>query len=1657
MATITPKPDILDKWHLTGSRWMRTLFEGLERVPRGGTVTLALGNLDWIHLFEWTSTAALIASRLLSRNIDLNIDLTPQDGSRDMTAVGEFLDGVRTLAAFSEISDAAATITSPPLTGRRHTRMPTVLMGLMRIRSESDALQYLDQKRIDGWRAAMALRFPDAPLLEHEALWRLLCFELTSNIAEHAGDYGYLSAHIIQPKAYLPAFDFAHTFRERHEGPFLNLCVADSGRGLIASLEAAYRTRHGLPATASIVPTDVVAFAFHEIGSRKDFLTSWVSDRHALSRCLRLVEQYGGVLRIRSAGLEFHYDLSTSAPTRRHSGFGYTPTAPPIEWAQGVPGTHIQVLLPLKPRVASPKVSPLRRALPSAYSIEEGYPVGHYVPLSCYFSDADALSSEAFVDACRELTRILLAGRPADEPIVFDFHDVRWTRRHVETFVVYLENVLSRRAALFIRVPVMLATELAERPTDIAAREMEFASMLWHRTLIAVANDLTSAERAALAHTVIAEVGANDVTVTVRPELLRDELMAQRICNMWRTVGGGNTSRRLVMSSRGEREFRCESPTAGGAVFEGIHDVWDTILVLDVDGVPHALALEGEQYSNALTSLIHTSAAPAYLAAEFGISEPRLVGILLRCQPLFIPHDSGTWSCCWDEPILYAQAHRSAVVDFADVVALTGAWRGRAPYGGDRPHEVFYLPWEHKWLDSFLECGRIFGRERYVDEIAQRLVATLRRKLSVTERQSLSAFIAVTTPSLVLAKAIGRWWQLREQSSVPIPVLDIGDYVFGGSELPTRLSGVVVIVQDVLNTGLQTNAANDMAKAAGATATIIVTYVSLTKDGGAGLVGTTTKILDTPVHALVTAPAPNEIAAHLREPNAFLVEPRTIRPISGQTFIKATQDSLLREGRATRVAQDMLSWEVQNFDRRRPLIRAGHFVVGRRHHTVTLDVRALCRTELGAAIAKEVAEICLGIASARKGNGTQADISAVLMPLDSDVSYLWPQIHDIVARSGRRQPFWFLEVTSELGDTPVYLTPRGLLAQARHAVSQEAPLRLLVLDDAIISGATAHQTLVTVQYAADRANRAERPACVESVLIYSILDRQSRPEHRFSDNVRQFGDPPFQVAFQSPLSLLGPRPFLENTCPACDELQTIERVRASVIAEQSPAVLRWCDERRHALEPVAIELGVESDTYGVVSDPIIVTDDDRYGPYPSADLAITRFQQLMSGSYPVVEVLERLTLAVSNDDAKETRAHDRYRWSVLSWCLRHWSRYTAFPAAGRQAFSAAVSAEIASGSALLPSILAECARRESTPEARQIFLLAVDAFADLDAGRLVGLDANVFRSAVNLETALLVFLAMVRSSRQRAVYDTLISEIAKRSTAPGTVRNRVGLRRLLNRASGAADTKPRIFSLESIAETVCRERRPDFAAAQAHDLLPKLLARLRQDAANEDTRHFTGELLALFIKAAETLDLYTGFFSEGAPARALAAARAVSADLNRQAANLSRLDELAQEFEPLPDRFISLFSNRFNSSLGRLRDRILAVCRERSASLSIEFGIASTMENITLLTDVIRLTNHIANITVDPAAKQHLAGPPPVLETGRIAGDDGRDRIVLTIKTCFVSGDEVAARMLLADNYKFDAAELEQWGVAVAPPVTGNDGWSVFTIRVPVGFPHRTI
>jgi hypothetical protein len=501
---------------IAGLSWTQSILAQLCDVSvEDKFVSIDMSEIQFIPLFEWVSIVSML-ERVLTRPSfrEFGIDFFGKDspeffspseliqyeekkeemaGRPILEEQYNFSKRVYNLAGFLESLGTLSILTWPgqqrkvlyPMLSQRdasfrsfYTRPgkeETVVLGLTRINNKGDCRQFLDEKRIINWRNAMDERFRLSSLFDSEEIWRIFCYELAVNIWEHADTTGFIAARVVDPlngkgkvktwckMTYPPLIQTL--FRNMRHG-FLELCVADSGIGIASTLKNTYMENAQINSSSEIKDEDILAFAFHELGTCKAKNESWATERHALGRILQLVSKYGGALTVRSGYGQISYISTGGRFNRLPNNLGYQPQYSEHLTPQ-FKGTHLQLILPLVPDISANVVerqSILVSTLPTGFRTQPEHVRGHIVPLLETLDCPDACigreEQKSFIDACKKLGRKLFFQRPRMEPLVLDFSGLNWTPSQFETMLHLLENILQDRPVLLVEIDSSLAKHM---------------------------------------------------------------------------------------------------------------------------------------------------------------------------------------------------------------------------------------------------------------------------------------------------------------------------------------------------------------------------------------------------------------------------------------------------------------------------------------------------------------------------------------------------------------------------------------------------------------------------------------------------------------------------------------------------------------------------------------------------------------------------------------------------------------------------------------------------------------------------------------------------------------------------------------------------------------------------------------------------------------------------------------------------------------------------------------------------------------------------------------------------------------------------------------------------------------------------------------------
>ncbi len=349
------------------------------------------------------------------------------------------------------------------------------VLPLCPIYGDPEIDQFRTQGSILSWLSGLPKEIIRIPLFRDGEFARVLGFQLSKNVLEHAGwdwkgEYGALGAiamRILPPDFSRPwvrssvPVEAGRVFSFAKELGVLELCVGDRGIGIADSLGKTYSVtaaKYGLSQPAS--QADIIAFAFDKLGTSKPFAERW-GGAHALHRILRLTEKYGGYLVIRTSGYECHYDgqILKSRAQHTQAGIGIHPTSKPREQLHPY-GVQIQLLLPICPVIPRPK--PRVRALVTRAGGSTQLPRIESASAYFYGGEADLRINSAKRLRLQKLADLLMH-EPPTRKIAYSFEGRLWTDDEVIYFLQSQMAVLHTHCCFAVGLDDSTALTVKER------------------------------------------------------------------------------------------------------------------------------------------------------------------------------------------------------------------------------------------------------------------------------------------------------------------------------------------------------------------------------------------------------------------------------------------------------------------------------------------------------------------------------------------------------------------------------------------------------------------------------------------------------------------------------------------------------------------------------------------------------------------------------------------------------------------------------------------------------------------------------------------------------------------------------------------------------------------------------------------------------------------------------------------------------------------------------------------------------------------------------------------------------------------------------------------------------------------------------------------
>lgn len=1349
-------------------------------------ITIDLGRVGWITLFDWCAFICILHGQIANKphlmiHLDFVGDMTKDlisyrecaDYLADRTISPRFIDAdfndsyaihrvlnfVKSLEESGEFRNVArgqivlsrlsfSEAGRPGYYRRDPDIEKSIILPRINVESKEMCRKFASRSQIELWREAMSTkRVPNAAVFQSQEFWRVLCHELARNVVEHAKGPGFITGRVVLPvSGKMPpwcndVYDEIALYQlgsDIHQG-FVELCVSDAGVGIPNTIESSYlhryKERHSkvLP-LGSISHEDLLKFAFDELGTCKDSDNSWITDRHALGHILFIIEKYGGILSVRSKNAALTYCSETIKFRRCISQLGFEPqNSRAVNPA--IPGTHLQLVIPLTPqsdRDISVRQSPCHH-LPQSFHVDHRHPVGPLVPLrdklGALSSCIDGDDTFKFKEASRALARELLLGsHPRSQMLVFDFSELDWVPAQFETFLYLMQNVFLNRLVLFTQMPNEFA-ELVNSQED-ERRPTYLSDTKWEN---------------------------------IPKRVLDREFTEGRFLETYSTLGA------LVLAI---------GPDQGEYLF-GIRDRGLRAALLEL--------INGEQQT--IKGLCN-----AHMLNEHVLST-----VLHHASHLFRLNDNQRWGSVF----VRGAPHRDdievqrlrAITEHFDIVAKQcDAWRGRSSNGR------YYLPTENAVYTEFFETSRILARERYVLEVAERLLYRICYGLGTLPNQGLrlddiDILACSTTPTVMLAEAIRRAWPVERTGKRPV-VIDYGPSLFSGAD-PAHIPNDggsnlnAIVVQDLFDSGKLTKRLVDLAAKQGIEVLFILSFVRFWDTAGKKAKTFPPEVfwedihpgVGKAVHTMIGMPGPDRTSmmsvqdwGERTHGQDYVVDPRSLRPIPLQSL---RLESGYSEERSLTKRDSYLSELDMNDGVCR--LAAGHYVYGHRHFAVVVDIRGVLTGAIGYKITSWLADLCCDYKDRdilwedERKISLHGEISAILLPLHSQIHYILPGLQMELAQRDKRVPHFFLDATSFGGGVETYDIPYQLRDQIFKAAQnikalvdglgtkeekrtkvRENQLRLMLIDDAIFSGRTVHTVLESlsrhVSFITDRVYEGKKDKYqdgpIEWIRSFVVLNQLPAARSALWHQLRSCSASS-TFRFDEYAPFIGVATFSAADCPVCKKLEQLEQLLYRIKNVGITHVAEWIGERKKTLSAISTEApSFRKIPSPVLPDPIDVLAlpigeaPDRYKPL-HADSAIWRFYELIYLSYPLGDLLTCLqTTRKSGFNHPDFRdEYARFRLAVYEWCIQNWYQVQLYHA--EEKVLSELQAEVEEGEPIFVEVIYRLNGIIQNETVLEFVKWVIDSLAERDAdGKRIASE-----STMNLDTALtLLFFALPSES-----------------------------------------------------------------------------------------------------------------------------------------------------------------------------------------------------------------------------------------------------------------------------------------------------------------------
>jgi hypothetical protein len=1549
---------------------------------------------------------------------------------------------------------------------------PTVLLGLKKISTKSNCLDFVDDGWINDWRNRMAVRFEGSTPIHTEEVWRVFFHELAVNVWEHSDCDGVASLRIIEHldnygnlKQWV-SNNYPSLFCKRLESfkdGLLELTISDSGLGIGHTLKPSLQNAlDSSGMNSKIVNSDVLMYAFDVLGTCKSADERWTVDRHALCRVLSVVNKYHGILRVRSSGCDVVYIGGKGPFKRRNDGFGYIPTKIDSSHSQYNLGTHYQIILPLHPDfnyvVNRNRKSIYSEYLPANYEKMRKVRDRHLVPVLEVTGNEEKFIARGgqrkFQQICKKLCDDLMKTRPSSQPIIFDFSRIKkWTASQFETFIYILKNVIETRPVLLVEMSDNLLDQIIYK----------------ERT----------------------EEGAQ---TTLSPN-----------------VAGNSES--ITGKAFGELSEK------GYLGFLSL--VHRLLLVVNDKGKKYFIGVRNDTHEKALLQLVDGPLKENdilnYTYDGHVVEKDILRCLLSEINPLFSKDKDDNWKIFWDVYSLNYEV-RDVIVDNIDgMVGNCKAWYKKT-FNGEELY--FNLPWQEKWREDFFESRKIFESARYLDEIAQRLIFRLTEglKLHGKDIRNIKTLSAVTAPALMLAFAMHRWWPTEVR---PI-ISDLSYYCLLGKEdnLPKILNdGEVVVVQDVLDTGNVSGIVIDLLIDNKIDVAGIISFVKLTESVKAiqvnDLHAWEKDPNGIPVHSMISLKRPNSVDGKdvsRRDDLCYWVEPRSLRPIRYSTLRREFNQ------RGRDIDLEKRDYYLEKFDNLEEgcLFKSGHYVYGQRHYSISVNIKEALNGEIGSEIAIWVADVCSNRKRRKKehwesdeGFKFEGDVSIVLMPMHSQIHYIWPKISQLLANRDRKQVFYLLDATLFGGSGTAYQLPEQLKDNINELMIRalkspnvkggclEDSLSIFILDDALATSRTAETILHNIIRSINKSfnlNRAsykdkieDYPRIIRWIKYFAAINLMSHSRHNLWKNTHELGSQKIPFVMEQYAPFMGVPVYNKDSCPMCKNLKRLNHIREISFQMKFEDVTTRIDSMIEDIYPIAIDSAsfeINSakklpKSIDIISKRKPVDSYKRYLPR-YIDTAIWRFLSLMYYSYPPNDIINSFEdkWAPKSSELEFKKEYEKFRLAVLTWCIDNWKRIKANNANGL--VLSKISEEIDKNSGNIICLIDRLSKLYNENDVKEFIKIYITKICALEKEVLGGdeYDSDKLNLLITLSHSLQIFfinLPLVEigtgniTDQQAGNVSELINHLKK--SAVGISEEENSLLRIIytNITRPRRHVKP-AWALSAFIESVYRFRSGKNSLVSGHLGLFKYLRDWLDDKRNERNRLLMRYSISTLVMAIEDLSCqeYIGSNAKDI-SRVIGYCKKILEHLNddkclgKNAENIPETEYLASELlegGEFYDNFQKILHPSIENIINDLK-KATEDMQEKGYSIYLNVIMDKDVEKYRLLVNKDKLINCILNYAVGPITDiigmegKRVVNLINIKKTEHI---DYRLYLEFQIYTAFLPYEKARDKIYLGQSNKLEKYNLDRYGVIFVDEVEKPKGeigkkYSVLIrIRVPTGY-----